>query len=53
MENESRQILVISSDFSDNSKWRNLESRELDGKVGIFLTSVIYVNVHNGQANRI
>lgn len=36
-----------------SSKWVGMELRELDGEVGIFLTSIIYANVHNGQANTI
>lgn len=45
---------VVPPIFSYNSKLVGTESRKLDGKVGILLSSVMYANnVHSGQANTI
>lgn len=35
------RFLVVSPNFSDNSKWVGTESRELNGKMGILLTNYV------------
>ena len=35
------RFLVLSPNFSDNSKWVGTESRELNGKMGILLTNYV------------
>lgn len=44
---------VVSPIFSYNSKLVGMELRKLDGRVGILLSSIMYTNVHSGQANTI